>query len=1105
MSTSESRPAETWLGRGPRQVEESVLGEVLRRLAEARADPSLLAKPLRVVVPSRSLREHLAARLVERAGTGLAGLTIQTLYGLALEAVERAGFPVSLAASAMPVLVRRAARDEPVLHRRLEPLVEGYGVVRGAVDDLFDAGFEPLHAEAVIERLQAEANAGAEVDVACAVVRVASRVAGELAEHGLVHRATVLRRAQEILAADPETVPARGIIVHGFADATGCAPELLATLLYRPGGLAVVDRPPEPGATGEVEAFVSRLRERLVGHGLDEKRLDPGDVPARVVAVEAPGVSAEVREVGRRIQALLLSGARPESIGLVARDLGPYALAVREHFRALAIPFSGLGQVLPLGPTAVAGAALVDLLRQGAGGFADRWLDARALCAGEELAPLRLALRSQGAVRLSDVARLPARESELRLPVPLGFESVGEGSEAGRVRRATLEASALDEIRAAADRCVEALERWPHRQDAVAHRDCLLRLAEEGLGWDRGDTPAGILVERLVEATAGLPPGIPIDREDVIELVERAAKAHAGIPIGGSGGGVQVLGVMEARARTFDHLFLVGLNRDVFPRPVPEDSILGDSIRRVLAELLPDMPLKARGHDEERHLFAQLLASAPEVTLSWQNVGDDGRSRAASTFVDRLRWGDGDFAPEVAEAPIVSAAQRRREGPGLRPLSECALEASLLPGWNSLAAVLPAALQERARDLVAVVDGAECDADADAKARLAVASELDRAFGGGDLGPYFGFLGGVSREDDPRRLRLSITAMERLAYCPWQSFLGSVLGVEPVKDRSVHLPEIGAAVLGTLVHGVLEAIYREASVPVYARLDALDEGDGISVPWPEAAEIDRLLRREARKALLVDGLGFSGLEAVAAERARPRVDRARELCWPGPGEALAAEARGEVRIWLDDGESESISFRADRVDRVDGVDGVDGKDGHWVFSDYKTGALISDAKTEKTRDKNWIEEMQTGRHLQAVAYTRARETADDVGRYLFLDPETSLEQLEFAVARGADRFQQAFDEVARHLLELRRNGHYVPRLVSPGGGSEGRRCLHCEVAEACIRGESNMRGRLGRWLEEVDAAGNDRSLRGRLQALWDPKERGNWTGDGRAKKGEDRR
>ena len=177
MSTSEARPAEIRLGCGPRQVEEAVLDEVLLRLGEARSDPSLLENPLRVVVPSRSLREHLAARLVERAGAGLAGLTIQTLYGLALEVVERAGPSRPLAVSAMPILVRQAARDEPALHLRLEPLVDGYGVVRGAVDDLFDAGFEPLHAEAVIERLEAEPNGGPEIEVACAVVRVASRVA----------------------------------------------------------------------------------------------------------------------------------------------------------------------------------------------------------------------------------------------------------------------------------------------------------------------------------------------------------------------------------------------------------------------------------------------------------------------------------------------------------------------------------------------------------------------------------------------------------------------------------------------------------------------------------------------------------------------------------------------------------------------------------------------------------------------------------------------------------------------------------------------------------------------------------------------------------------
>ena len=116
-----------------------------------------------------------------------------------------------------------------------------------------------------------------------------------------------------------------------------------------------------------------------------------------------------------------------------------------------------------------------------------------------------------------------------------------------------------------------------------------------------------------------------------------------------------------------------------------------------------------------------------------------------------------------------------------------------------------------------------------------------------------------------------------------------------------------------------------------------------------------------------------------------------------------------------------------------------------------------------------------------------------------------LDQLEYAVARGEDRFQQAFDGAVRHLLLLRRNGAYVPRLVSPDGGAEGEGCRFCPVAEACIRGESSLRRRLGRWLEEVGEPGADGLLRSRLQALWDPKGRGDWTGEGRAGKGEDRR
>ena len=96
--------------------------------------------------------------------------------------------------------------------------------------------------------------------------------------------------------------------------------------------------------------------------------------------------------------------------------------------------------------------------------------------------------------------------------------------------------------------------------------------------------------------------------------------------LGGRGGGVQVLSVMEARARSFAAVRVIGLQRGVFPRRVAEDPLLPDPLRRALRDVLPDLPVKSEGHEEERFLFAQLLASAPQVHLSCAQRDATGRA-----------------------------------------------------------------------------------------------------------------------------------------------------------------------------------------------------------------------------------------------------------------------------------------------------------------------------------------------------------------------------------------------------------------------------------------------------------------------------------------------
>ncbi len=65
-------------------------------------------------------------------------------------------------------------------------------------------------------------------------------------------------------------------------------------------------------------------------------------------------------------------------------------------------------------------------------------------------------------------------------------------------------------------------------------------------------------------------------------------------------------------------------------------------------EVLPQMPVKETGFDEERFLFAELLSASQDVTLSWQTEDDDGRARPPSPLLVRLRLGRPDLAPERA-------------------------------------------------------------------------------------------------------------------------------------------------------------------------------------------------------------------------------------------------------------------------------------------------------------------------------------------------------------------------------------------------------------------------------------------------------------------------
>ncbi len=1049
-------------GRGPRVVERLLLAEV-RRLAPRR--PEDVHSPLRVVVPSGSLRLHLVHALV-RDGGALVGVQVQTLFRVAAEILERAGEFPPAGEAAFELLVRRYAAADATLRDELAGMEDGFGAVAAAVRDLLDAGLGRVHTAAVLEKLDelGPRLAPGRLRRARAVVRVADRVGRELERTGALRRAGAPQRAADLLRdRGPELLPARAVVVTGYADATGVATELIQALLATIGGAVLLDRPPDPVAPDRDDAGAAFL-DRFSSHlgGLARERPDDRAHDPVVDCLEAPGVDSELRAVAHRIRGLLDSGQRPEAVAVVARDIGYLATAVRRHFPRLAIPFSGGGSSVPGGGIRRLGRLLAALLSNGGDTPAELWLE----CLAERVpaTDLLLALRTLGVTRLAEVARLQV-ESDHADGIPLPLPARAEDGEEERGQRLLAAGAVTDAVRRAAT-LVSALERWPDRSSTSGHLRATKRTLTT-LGWDERSEEADEVLRCGVLLAAELPEETTWQRDEWQGELTRRLERLGSLPVGGAGGGVQVLSAVEARGRTFDHLFLVGLNRGVFPRIVEDDPMLPDQARGHLAsDVLPDTPIKARGLDEERYLFAQLVASASRVTLSWSAAADAGR-RAPSAFVERYRR---ELDPEVTrivdparlpdeaqdsllprpavEHAVLAAQVLRRDRARLRPF----LELAISEGQTRFAAVTPVPASMTAASRI------------DALA----AADPPRATAG--PGPWGGLVGRPDREDTPW-----VTGFEAIAACPFQALLTRRLGVAPMPDPRLGLPDPRGLLVGELVHAVLQRIVEE---PTGRRRLGLEEALGLdpaSVPWPPAETLESWLRRDAARAVRRRGLAGWGLEPLLVARARQCLAVARALDWPEgvASRVLAVEVTGEITL---PGVEAPLRFRADRVDR-----GADGP----LLVDYKTGGPLSGAIKPDTRRRHLLAAVARGGSLQAAAYALAVPGEVGTGRYLFLRPDIgeAPEEARDARVRADDgEFAGAFASAAATVARAWRTGACVPRVAEPGSDATPAQCRWCDVAEACLRDDSDYRRRIVSWMEGAAEPGHPQERAAR--ELW---------------------
>jgi len=1007
---------------GARATEAALVEEVRALMDAARRDPRLLARPVRVVVPSRALRLHLSTVLAREVGPALAGLKVQTLHGLALDLLAAAGQAEPAAGVMDEVYALRLGKDQESLAPLLGRYENAGQLVVDAVRQLLDAGFVAAHLPAAVEAVEAAPDLSPEERArAVAALRAAAGTDRVLDELRLDSPPRVLRRAAALVARG-QTVDSRALLVHGFADATGVATDLLEALGRLADTRLFVDLPPDPAETRLLDGanrYGARLRERL-GVASAPSRWTP---PADLAVFQANGNQGEALEVARRVAALIDAGVAPEGIGIVARDLPRRAAALRRHLGRLGVPWSGVDLTAPPTPEA-RWASVVDLLRLQDRLPAERWLDLVGALDDRELTPteradLRLALRAAGAGRLHQVERLDVsallgRDTDLALPGAKGLEG-------GRVTSRRL---AGDRVRAAlrsARALVAHLRDAPSRAPRPVWSAWLRALFELHLQVDAPPLRAAL------ESFDTLP-AVELEGDEVQLVLERGLEDAGRGPVGGKGGGVQLLTSREARGRTFSHLFLLGNVRQ--GAHATRDALLGDPVRAALRVVLPDLPLRRDRFDEDRLLFAWFLSAAPKVTLSWPATDDRNKAVSVSPLVERLRWAGRWSTAVLAERtwPAVPPARSA--------VDDVAISAVVGADGDVLAEVLP--------EVVAAARPSELESAPTpgrvAAARQAVLAEKDQQ--GARPGPYFGALGPPG-PGDPRSGVPYVSFLERYAACPWRAFVERYLGVEPAHDPLDAVPAADQRLVGATVHAVLERVARAQLPPGRRTLAELADAEGVRLRWPDPPALLALAEAAAADVLAEEGIRMAGLAQLLARGVLPMLEVVQTL--DASAYVAGVEVDGRVRV----GER-VVGFRADRVDTH--------FEGGMTLTDFKTGSpFIKSLKAETARTQH-LTEVRSGRKLQAAAYANAEGVEGASGRLLFLKPD--VDDARRTASLGRERSEAALQDVLSTLLEALDAGVFFPRLVQTKEDAEPHACSRCSVSEACLRGDSGDRIRL---------------------------------------------
>jgi len=979
-----------------------------------------------VVVPTRRLAGHVERRLIERCPAWL-GVNVLPFKALALQILSEAGVPTPrvLSPALIEAILRRVLRRHPD-NRWSRYVRERPGALSGLSSSLRDL----REAQVLPGRLPGgtpEKESGGDLaPLYRGLCEELERLRAELwtDDAGLIEAA--LPHAEDFAARR------RGIWLHGAYEWTGVHTQLVRTLdrgrevrvLFPYAANAPVSRyagrflkkhlqnGDENDATVQaIESSTERLP--LTALYDETARPTPTQRP-RIVYRSAQGAAAEIKGAVRAALAEVGAGCPPSEIVIAARSLTPYEAALDEVFEREDLPWTGsLTQPLRNHPAIHDFALLIAVLdenfpRRGTaellrspriqwdrlsadgtaprGEYADRWSRAAGVVGGLE--------------EWTDVLLEWAGTSHSRA------ERSSEDLERSKARTAERTTEA-QRIGITLQRLHERM-RPDQAQTWSAHAQRLAPLISDAFGaegdvWDDMDS---LLSEmRSLETIVG--DSSPVGFGEMRRWLESAIDRTERMPHRKDNGGIRVLDMMQLRGITCRHLFLVGINSGVLPRPPRPDAVLPDELRERLSTPETPIPVKKEGLDEERLLLNLALGAATErIELTWQRADEAGRGRTPSLALrETARLSHG--CPELAACLRDAAWHPSHPTLALEWLQRTAGmlsggEERLLTTLNSVGQ--PAVLDEWYPDMTPGLNLLRATESFDFNDR-----SFDGRIGATDL----------------QQRTWSVSALEMLARCPLRFFFQRVLRVREF-DEEAEPFELTPREIGQYTHDLLERTYATL------RTEGLFERP--------------LADRTLRAAEVIDKVWIDSWRALAQRliRRAPALWEAQETRWK---RAVTAFVVDDLERLDEDGwgvpETEQsidrgISFgETHSLHLIGRVDRSFGNGSRRVIGDYKTG---------KVEGLTNVTDMLKGQKLQVPLYWML---ADKAARVEVLgvgprhDPDNvEVDQRVMSFSALSPEESEGFEETMQVLADLIGDGIFPLKHSNIG-------CGYCPYELSC--------------------------------------------------------